>query len=41
MFGAPAVEALVAITDLSSYERLLAQHLSALPGLARMESRFR
>lgn len=40
LFGTPDFEALVAVADLESYERFMAQHLSALPGLARMQSRF-
>lgn len=40
MFGAPDVEALVAVADLPSYERFMTERLSALPGLARMQSRF-
>lgn len=40
MFGAPDVEALVAVADLESYERFMTRHLSTLPGLVRMQSRF-
>lgn len=40
MFGAPDVEALVAVADLPTYERFMTEQLSALPGLSRMQSRF-
>lgn len=40
MFGAPDIEALVAVADLPSFERFSTEHLSALPGLGRMQSRF-
>lgn len=40
MFGAPDIEALVAVADLPSFERFSTEHLSALPGLGRMQPRF-
>ncbi|MDN5855051.1 MAG: Lrp/AsnC family transcriptional regulator [Actinomycetia bacterium] len=40
MFGAPDYHALVAVADLPTYERFMTQHLTALPGLAKMQSRF-
>lgn len=40
MFGSPDYQALVASTDLPAYERLMTQRLMALPGLARLQSRF-
>ena len=40
MFGAPDYQALVAVTDLTAYEHFLTEHLTALPGLGRLQSRF-
>jgi DNA-binding Lrp family transcriptional regulator len=40
MFGAPDYQALVAVKDLPTYERFLTQRLMALPGLAKLQSRF-
>lgn len=40
MFGAPDVEAVIAVADLATYERFSTEHLRSLPGLARMQSRF-
>jgi DNA-binding Lrp family transcriptional regulator len=40
MFGAPDYQALVAAADLPAYERFMTEHLMALPGLARLQSRF-
>lgn len=40
MFGAPDYQALVAVADLPTYEHLMTQRLMALPGLARLQSRF-
>jgi DNA-binding Lrp family transcriptional regulator len=40
MFGAPDYHARVAVADLAAYERFVTDDLMALPGLARLESRF-
>ena len=40
MFGAPDYHALVAVADLPTYERFLTQRLMAIPGLAKLQSRF-
>lgn len=40
MFGSPDYQALVAAADLPAYEQFMTQHLMALPGLARLQSRF-
>ena len=40
MFGTPDYQALVAVADLAAYEQFMTQHLTALPGLGRMQSRF-
>ncbi|MBA0049960.1 Lrp/AsnC family transcriptional regulator [Streptomyces sp. AJS327] len=40
MFGAPDYHALVAVANLETYEHFMAQQLLALPGLARLQSRF-
>jgi len=40
MFGRPDYLALVAVADLSAYEQFMTQQLMALPGLARLQSRF-
>jgi DNA-binding Lrp family transcriptional regulator len=40
MFGAPDYHALIATTDLPAYEQFLTQKLMALPGLAKLQSRF-
>lgn len=40
MFGAPDYQALVAVADLPTYEYFLTEHLTALPGLGRLQSRF-
>ena len=40
MFGAPDYQALVAVADLQAYETFMTEHLSGLPGLGRLQSRF-
>lgn len=40
MFGRPDYLALVAVADLNAYEQFMTQKLMALPGLARLQSRF-
>jgi DNA-binding Lrp family transcriptional regulator len=40
MFGAPDYHALVAVADLAVYERFMTERLLALPGLAKLQSRF-
>jgi DNA-binding Lrp family transcriptional regulator len=40
MFGLPDYQALVAVADLPTYERFLTRQLLALPGLAKLQSRF-
>src|SRR5262249_5703197 len=40
MFGAPDYHALIAVKDLPAYEAFMTQHLLALPGLAKLQSRF-
>ena len=40
MFGAPDYHARIAVADLPTYERFLTQKLMALPGLAKLQSRF-
>lgn len=40
MFGAPDYHARVAVADLAAYEQFLTQELMALPGLAKLQSRF-
>jgi len=40
MFGSPDYEALVRVADRSAYEAFMTQHLTTLPGLQRMLSRF-
>lgn len=40
MFGIPDCEALVGVADLPTYERFMTEELMALPGLARLQSRF-
>jgi len=40
MFGTPDYQALVAVPDLAAYEQFMTQHLTALPGLGRLQSRF-
>lgn len=40
MFGAPDYQALIAVADLPAYEYFLTEHLTALPGLGRLQSRF-
>lgn len=40
MFGSPDYYALVAVADLATYEQFMTQHLTALPGLGRLQSRF-
>ncbi len=40
MFGAPDYHVLVATVDLPAYERFVTTKLMALPGLARLQSRF-
>lgn len=40
MFGSPDYQALVAVADLTDYERFMTQQLMDLPGLARLQSRF-
>jgi DNA-binding Lrp family transcriptional regulator len=40
MFGAPDYQALVAVADLAAYEQFMSQRLMALPGLAKLQSRF-
>ena len=40
MFGTPDYQALIAVADLSAYEYFLTEHLTALPGLGRLQSRF-
>jgi DNA-binding Lrp family transcriptional regulator len=39
-FGAPDYQALVAVADLPAYEHFMTRHLSALPGLSKLQSRF-
>jgi DNA-binding Lrp family transcriptional regulator len=39
-FGSPDYHALIAVADLATYERFLTRRLMAVPGLARMQSRF-
>lgn len=39
-FGAPDHHILVAVKDLSTYERFVTQCLMAIPGLAKLQSRF-
>jgi len=40
MFGSPDYETLVRVADRAAYEAFMTQRLTALPGLARMQSRF-
>jgi DNA-binding Lrp family transcriptional regulator len=40
MFGAPDYHARIAVKDLAAYEQFLSNKLMALPGLARLQSRF-
>jgi len=40
MFGTPDYQARVCVADLGTYERFMTEHLTALPGLARLQSRF-
>ena len=40
MFGAPDYHAVIAVADLPTYERFLTQKLMAMPGLAKLQSRF-
>ncbi len=40
MFGSPDYEALVRVADRTAYEAFMTQKLTALPGLARVQSRF-
>lgn len=40
MFGSPDYQALVAVPDLAAYEYFMTEHLTALPGLGRLQSRF-
>lgn len=40
MFGAPDYQALVAVADLPAYERFMTKQLTAIPGLAKLQSRF-
>jgi DNA-binding Lrp family transcriptional regulator len=40
LFGLPDYLALVAVSDLAAYEQFMTQRLMALPGLARLQSRF-
>lgn len=40
MFGAPDYEVLVAVEDLAAYEHFMTEHLTALPGLGKLQSRF-
>ncbi len=40
MFGAPDYYALVAVANQAAYERFMTQQLTALPGLAKLQSRF-
>ncbi|RZD82210.1 Lrp/AsnC family transcriptional regulator [Streptomyces albidoflavus] len=40
MFGAPDYHALVAVADLETYEQFMTERLAALPGLAKLQSRF-
>lgn len=40
MFGAPDYNARIAVADLPAYERFMTQELTALPGMAKMQSRF-
>ena len=40
MFGAPDYHARVAVANLAAYQQFLTQRLMALPGLAKLQSRF-
>lgn len=40
MFGTPDYQALVAVEDLHAYEYFMTEHLTGLPGLGRLQSRF-
>ncbi len=40
MFGSPDYHALIAVADLETYERFMTRRLTALPGLAKLQSRF-
>jgi DNA-binding Lrp family transcriptional regulator len=40
MFGAPDYQVLVSVADLAAYEYFMTEHLTALPGLGRLQSRF-
>jgi DNA-binding Lrp family transcriptional regulator len=40
MFGAPDYHVRIAVKDLSAYEQFLTNQLMALPGIARLQSRF-
>lgn len=40
MFGTPDYQALIAVSDLAAYEHFLTEHLMALPGMKKLQSRF-